>query len=827
MTLPPGFISYSSKDRPAALALVASLAAAGLDVWVDQGGIEAGTDWADRIIAALDRAQVVILCLSEHSIASEEVFREISYASGAKKRLIPVLLSAVELPRRLKYHLAGVQFVALHALGPERTAQEIVRGLGVLAGETPGPAAAPAHATVSLPEPPHALIGRERELAEVTALVRAHRLVTLTGPGGTGKTRLSLDVARGLAADFAGGVWFVELAAVTQARGVHPAITRALGLREAETGGVLEALRVFLRDRAALFVLDNLEQVADGGVEIAALVKQCPGVRVLASSRVPLHAYGEHEYPVAPLGLPGAEVRDAAAVLKTGAVRLFVERARAIRPNLELDAATVTAVAAICRRLDGLPLALELAAARVRMLAPAALAARLNKSLDLLTGGARDLPARQQTLRGAIAWSYDLLTPEQASLFELLGAFSGGWSLPAVETIAAPFSSVDPFDGLAALVESSLVKQEDAGGEPRFCMLEMIREFAAEKLGRSAPVFAAHRVHFLGLAEAEAPRLFGNGQNEALARIEADLDNLRAVEDRAMEAGDAPTALRMCAALWYFFAIRGYFSEGRERLDAALAASAHVRGPDPMAGSRATCLNASAMLMYFQGDYRRMVGLAEECLALTAATGDHHNHAFGQAVLGVAAYCAGDQERGCAASAAGLERAAALSDRWVEGFAANVAAILDYMDGHLDTAPWERAHRILTGLNDRYWGTYPLIGLGFVLQSRDRWSESVTYFRDALRVCHAMRNLRGIALSLAGLGGARVRAGDLAGGARLLGASAAVRENIRSPIPAIYRAVCEASDAELAARLDPAAAQAARAGGAAAPLEEIVAAELA
>lgn len=817
--LPPGFISYSSKDRPVVLELVRCLKDKGLDIWVDQGGIEAGTDWAERIIDALDRAQVVILCLSEHSCGSEEVFREISYASGAKKRLIPVLLANVELPRRLKYHLAGVQFVQLHQLGPERTAEEIVRGLQVLAGGAPEAApAAPPSPAVSLPEPPHALIGRAREVAEVAALVQAHRLVTLTGPGGTGKTRLSIEVAKGLAAQFEAGVWFVELAAVTQARAVHPAITRTLGLREAETGAVLEALRVFLRERAALFVLDNLEQVAGGGVEIAALVKQCPSVRVLVSSRVPLRAYGEHEYPVAPLGA-------------NAAAELFMERARAIRPNLALDDATRQAVQSICRRLDGLPLALELAAARVRMLAPAQLAARLNKSLDLLTGGAKDLPARQQTLRGAIAWSYDLLAPEHAALFDLLGTFRGGWTLAAVEAIAGPFGTVDPFDGLAALVESSLVKQEDgASGEPRFHMLEMIREFAGERLAASekaAAVHEAHRAYFLALAEEEAPRLFGQGQSEALARIEGDLDNLRAAEDRAMEAGDLLTALKMCAALWYFFAIRGYFSEGRERLDGALAKSAHVKGPDPMAQARATCLNAAAMLTYFQGDYKRMVGLAEECLALTAATGDVHNEAFGQAVLGVGAYCAGERDRGRASSEVGLRRAAELGDRWVEGFASNVAAIINYLDGHLETAPWERAHTILTGLNDRYWGTYPLIGLGFVLQSRDRDAESVPYFRDALRVCHSMRNLRGIALSLAGLGGAKVRAGELAAGARLLGASQAVRESIRSPIPAIYRAVCERNDALLAERLDAAAAQRERAAGATQPIEEVIAAELA
>lgn len=845
MTRPAqAFISYSSRDREIVLPLVRCLVAGGLEVWVDQGGIEAATSWADRIIAALDAAEVALFCLSNHSCSSEEVFRELSYASGAKKRLVPVLLEDVELPRRFKYHLAGLQFVQVHQVGPEQAALDIVRGLLAPVGEGPSIASSPApqpvapSPTIQLPQPPHALIGRDREVREVSELLSKHRLVTLTGPGGTGKTRLSIEVARilfqgspalalGKASPYEGGVWFIELATVTHPSGVHPAITRTLGLREAETGEVLEALRVFLRDRAALLVLDNFEQISGGAVEVAALLKKCPTVRVLVSSRIPLRVYGEHEYAVSPLGTPGTGDPKLEAIAASGAVQLFLERARAIRPNLELDEATAPAIAAICRRLDGLPLALELAAARIRILTPQALAARLERSLDLLTGGSRDLPERQQTLRGAIAWSYDLLTPEDRALFELLGAFRGGWSLDSVEQIAGPFLAGDAFDRLATLVEGSLVRQEELPtGEPRFRMLEMIREFAAERLSqsdRACAALAAHRAHFLAVAEAQAPRLFGAGQTEALTRIEVDLDNMRAVIDRARVALDAPTALRMCAALWYFWAIRGYFNEGREQLGAALDASGHMQAQDPVVTSRATCLNASAMLTYFQGDYVRMTALADACVPLALEAGDAHNHAFGLAVLGVASYCAGERDRGRTASQQGLRLAEELGDLWVQGFAWNVAAIIDYMDGHLAIEPWEKAHQILTSLNDRYWGTYPRIGLGFVLQSRDRHAESAPLFFEALRVCHSMSNLRGTALSLAGLAGARIRGGDHRSAALLLGGSEAIRDSIRSPIPAIYRPICEKNDAELRAHLEPAVEQQERQTGARLPLEDLLA----
>jgi predicted ATPase/class 3 adenylate cyclase len=364
----------------------------------------------------------------------------------------------------------------------------------------------------NLPTQLTTFVGREKELAEAAALLAGARLLTLTGPGGTGKTRLSLELASRLAERFPDGVWFVPLEPISEASLVPATIAHVLGLPDRGGRSPVERLIDHLAGRRVLLVLDNLEQVRSAAPVIAELLTGAPLLAVLATSRSALHVYGELEYPVPPLGVPDRRDRpDADGLARYESVALFVERAMAVRPSFRLTAADAPAVAEICYRLDGLPLAIELAAARVKLLSPQAILGRLENRLALLSGGAQDLPARQQTLRGAIGWSYELLDEPDRILFADLSAFVGGASLDAIEAVCGPDQARDVLDGVSSLVDKSLLRQgEDITAEPRFTMLETIREYAAEQLaaaGRAEVVRDRHAAWFVELAEAAAGSL--------------------------------------------------------------------------------------------------------------------------------------------------------------------------------------------------------------------------------------------------------------------------------------------------------------------------------
>ena len=379
---------------------------------------------------------------------------------------------------------------------------------------------------------PTPLVGRERETAEVADRVRIEeaRLLTLTGPGGTGKTRLALQAAADLLEEFEDAVFFVALAAITDPALVASAIAGPLGVKESGDQSLEEGLKAYLRDRNLLLVLDNFEQVLEGAPLVGELLDACPKLKVLATSRIPLRLYGEKEYPVPPLALPDPTVLPPLEVLtQYEAVRLFVERAKAVKGDFEVTNESAPAVAEICARLDGLPLAIELAAARVRLLPPQKMLQRLGNRMKLLKGGARDLPTRQQTLRGAIDWSHDLLEEDEKTLFGRLSVFAGGRTLEAMEEICDPEGDLDALEGVESLVGKSLLKQEEgSGGEPRFVMLETVHEYAREKLKESGWAEETKRLHasyFLAMAEEAEPELRGPREQEWMDRLEAEHDN--------------------------------------------------------------------------------------------------------------------------------------------------------------------------------------------------------------------------------------------------------------------------------------------------------------
>ncbi len=474
----------------------------------------------------------------------------------------------------------------------------------------------------NLPPQRTPVIGRTAELATVQGMLLDPdiRLLTLTGPGGTGKTRLAVQVAADLADLFDGGVSFVNLAPIADPWLVASAVALAVGVRESGDRPLVRAIADHLRNRGpTLLLMDNFEQVSDAAALVRELLDACPALKVLVTSRLVLHIYGEQEFPVPPLPLPALDAVSAPATLmECASIALFVQRAAAGRPDFTLTAKNAEAVVDICRRLDGLPLAIELAAARVKILPPAELLARIERRLELLTGGARDLPERQQTLRGAIKWSYDLLTPPEQTLFRRLSVFAGGCTLEGVEAVCNTCEDlgVDVLDGVASLVDNSLLVQrvsDDA--EPRFIMLETFREYGRERLldsGETAATGRAHAAYMLVLAEEGTLEMNPSERDAWLRCCDAEHDNFRGAIHYLITTGNAEWALRLGGALFRFWEQRDHLTEGRETLARVLA----MPGAEAPTRARARALYGATVLADIQGELSTAERLSHEACAI-------------------------------------------------------------------------------------------------------------------------------------------------------------------------------------------------------------------
>jgi predicted ATPase/class 3 adenylate cyclase len=652
----------------------------------------------------------------------------------------------------------------------------------------------------NLPTQLTSFVGRETELAETRDLLADTRLLTLTGPGGTGKTRLSLQLAASVADRFPDGVWFVALEPIREAALVAPTIGRVLGVTDSASRPALELLTEHVGVRQMLLVLDNFEQVIGAAPVLAQLLRACPNLTATVTSRAPLHVSGEQEYPVPGLPtppdmghlssveiaqLPAAARRlDPEALSHYEAVRLFIARAVAVRPGFQVTNENAPAVAAICARLQGMPLAIELAAARVKLLPPEAILRRLEHQLELLASTARDLTERQQTLRGAIAWSYDLLGPGERRLLGRLSVFMGGCDLTAAERVCGPGDELglDVFEGIAGLVDQSLVRSDDAGPEARFSMLDTIRTFAAERLaadGESAEIRRRHALAFLDLAEDAAPRLAGGEQRTWLDRLDRDHDNIRAALDWAAATPEPAVAIRLAFAMWRFWQKRGHLNEARVRLDGLIAQPwSH---DDPIL--RARLCEARGGVAYWQADTEGAPRCYAEALALWRSIGDQReiaNALYNDAFMKIMPGFSGD-EAAVPGGLAEMDEALALfrSVRDPVG-AGNVTWALGshhYFRGAPEAAlPFFReALEQFRLAGDRTMEAWALKMLGSAELKLGRLDEAREALRHSLRHFHEASDTAGITIVFDDLSSTAVADGDLPRAARLRGAARALQ----------------------------------------------------
>lgn len=682
----------------------------------------------------------------------------------------------------------------LKDLRPERLCQLVVDGLRT---EFP-PIRSLDRRPNNLPTQLTSFVGREAELAEAARLLETTRLLTLTGPGGTGKTRLSLQLAANVAERFPDGIWFVPLEPVREAGLVASTIASVLGLVESAGRSARDVLVEWLAERRALLVLDNFEQVLDGGPVVADLLRACPNVSVVVTSRAALRVSGEQEYAVPglpvpldvlalselqKLNLPADERTTAAeAISQFEAVRLFIARAVAVRPDFRVTNDNAPAVAGICARLHGMPLAIELAAARIKLLSPDAILARLENQLGVLAAGARDLPERQQTLRGAIAWSHDLLADGERRMFARLAVFVGGADVEAAEAVCGPAGEVggEVLDGLMALADQSLVRAEEVDDEPRFRMLDTIRAYAAERLdesGERPAIEARHTAAILALVETAAPLLSGDEQRRWLGRLERNHDNIRAVLDRTAAAAD-PTALRIAFAMWRYWQKRGHLAEAGRRIR-ALAQEPWSRD-DPVL--RARLMEALGGVGWWQGDLATMDPAYTEALEIWQGIGDEreianalYNHSF--------RYAVSENPRLSDPTGEGLREMTEARDRFraigdEHGYANVTWGIGNYdyfhATGDQGVSQFEEALGIFERLGDRTMEAWSHHMLGTGLLRLGRIEEAERHTALALRAFHAVGDVAGITLALDDLAAVAAARDDLPRAARIWGSARAI-----------------------------------------------------
>ncbi len=632
----------------------------------------------------------------------------------------------------------------------------------------------------NLPVQLTSFVGREAEIAAVGELLERARLVTLTGPGGTGKTRVALQVAAERLTRYADGAFFVELAPVRDPRLVASVIASTIDVREAPDRPLLETIKEALRDKELLLVLDNFEQVTDAAALVTELLSAVPRMRTLVTSRAVLHLYGEHEYAIPPLRIPDpTHLPPLDELSMFEGVALFVERAMAARSDFAVTNESAPAVAEIVARLDGLPLAIELAAAKAKLLGPEAILGRLGSRLAFLGGGARDLPARQQTLRQAIEWSYALLPDAQQALLRRAGVFVGGCTMEAIDAVCRPDEiGLDPLEGLTALVDQSLLRREEAAhGEPRFMMLETIREFALERLaesGESDDLHRRHVEHFTAVGESAEPSLVES--SEASDRIGHDHDNFRAALAWAVETRDADLGMRLGFALWRFWQQRGHLQEGREWFDRLLELPTSA----VPAASRAKGLTGAAGIAYWQNDYPSAEAWYGEAEEIIRELGDPGWLADALYNSGSVALLQGDMETTFAKLGEGTALAREQGDDVMIGRFLDAEGYTAFMGDDLARARLllEESLALAERREDRMATAIGHHGVAQVARLDGRLADAGSHYRLALEFAHEVGGAAAVLEPLQGVAAVAIATGDPDRGVRLLAASDGIREQL-------------------------------------------------
>lgn len=685
---------------------------------------------------------------------------------------------------------------------------------------------APPAREVRLPVHLTAFVGRAKEVGEVATLLAdpSTRLVTLSGPGGIGKSRLAFEVARAAADDFVDGVAVVPLSAVADPHLVVPAVARALDVKESAERTLVENVRELLRTREMLLLLDNFEHLVSAAHVLSGILEACPRVKLLVTSRAVLFIRGELEYRVPPLSLPrDASGCTANAVRDYEAVTLFVARAEAADPSFVLADANAGAVAEICARLDGIPLAIELAAARTRLLGPDAILSRLAHRLQLLTGGPVDVPERQQTLRATLDWDYDLLEPEERDVFRKLSVFSGGFTLTAAERVLDDDGDVDVFEVVESLASKSLLTHADeVGGETRFSMLRTLREYAREKLdadGSADAVAVAHAAFFLELAEQAGPELRGPEQIRWLDVLDHEADNMRTALRHASGSGDTETELRLAAALGEYWEFRAYLSEGQRALEDALA-----KGEGAAASLRAPCLEWAGVMARGQGEYKRAAAFVDKAISLYLETGDEHALSRALKQRGVVASERGDRDTARSFYTQSLEIKKKIGDRRGIAEAQNNLGVLARLEGDLDGAIdyYEEALGYFRNAGDKKAIARILMNLGEARMERSEFETAEGFIKESLKLCREIGSEWDITDLLELMATVQNAFGNPVAAATLFGAGEALRDLLGAPLPEAEAASYEGRVAAVKEALTPEELAGAWAHGRALPGDEAV-----
>jgi predicted ATPase/DNA-binding XRE family transcriptional regulator len=692
-------------------------------------------------------------------------------------------LTQEELAERAGLSARGVQDLerGLRRSPHPDTTRRLAEALGLSEAEllgaadraaSSGGAAVASPPTRVLPTPLTSFVGRQTELVELRRLLSSTRLLTLTGTGGVGKTRLALALARTVAEDFAHGAVFVDLAPVADPRQVPIAIAYALGLREAGRKSLRETLREYLQDKHLLLVLDNFEHLLEAGPTVADLLSTSDQLKIVVTSRSVLRVYGEQDLPVPPLELPPpGEALDFERLALCSAVELFVERVRAIEPSFALTPENAHVVEALCRRLDGLPLALELAAARIRLLPLEALFARLEHRLPVLVGGARNLPQRHQTLRGAIDWSYSLLGRGEQALFRRLGVFVGGFTLGAASSVCMrdALGELDILELMGGLVDASLVLQQPGvGGEPRFRLLETLREYALELLahtGELEPVNRAHAAYYATFAERAEREQWSQEQRLVWDRLTEEHDNLRSAIRWCVQTGEAELGLLMVGALHPFWHLCGHIGEGRALAQEVLS----LPGVAQASTARGNALFTAGNLARLQGDFAEAHNRWTEQLEIGNALADRRLVASARVSLGILALDVDDLASSREHTELSLRLCVELGDRLGEAFSLHFLGEIANRE-----RDWATAHRFLEGalaihreLGDPWGIAHERWGLGYLGLAQGDYAAARAAFEEGLAIERELDRKQGVAHNLLGLGWTALEQAHFAAAERL------------------------------------------------------------